>query len=366
MSDSEKSIKPSSAGQPGHAKHGKSGRNRPKSAPHNEASAEKNNSQTRKNTIVRDKPQKGHEIRSASGGRNRKGPKRVSQPSDSSDIKMYRNEYTAHFLQDDGSVSGDSFPLFENGNPDTDPGSCSVVAGRNAVRELLRSDRSVDKIFVRRGDREGSIVVLVAEAVNRHIPVVEADRSKLDQLSGGAVHQGIVALAAEKEYVSVDDILNIAKERGEAPLIAIADGIADPYNLGSLIRCAEGAGAHGLIIPKRRAVGLTSVVSKSSAGAIEHLAIAKVSSISAAVEDLKKKGIWTYAAEAGGTPYYETDFSGPAAIVFGSEGSGIQESVLRKCDFVVSIPMYGKVNSFNVSTAASVILCEAARRHRAK
>ena len=370
MSDSEKSIKPSSAGQSGHAKHGKGGRNRPKPAPHNEnaftAAEENRNYQTRKKTAAREKPQNSHENRSAAKGRNRRGPKKISPVSDSSDIKMYRNEYTAHFDQEDGIISGDSFPLFEEGIPEADQGSCSVVAGRNAVRELLRSNRSVDKIFVRRGDREGSIVVLVAEAVNRRIPVVEADRAKLDELSGGAVHQGIVALAAEKEYVSVDDILRIAKERGEAPLVAIADGIADPYNLGSLIRCAEGAGANGLIIPKRRAVGLTSVVSKSSAGAIEYLAIAKVSSISAAVEDLKKKGIWTYAAEAGGTPYYETDFSGPAAIVFGSEGSGIQESVLRKCDFVVSIPMYGKVNSFNVSTAASVILCEAARRHRAK
>ena len=234
------------------------------------------------------------------------------------------------------------------------------------MRELLKSNRAIDKLLVRRGDREGSIVVLVAEAVSRGIPVVEADKNKLDVLSGNAPHQGVIAMAAEKEYVSVDDILKIAKDRGETPLIAIADGIVDPYNLGALIRCAEGAGAHGLIIPKRRAVGLTPVVSKASAGAVEHLAIAKVSNISATVEDLKKKGIWTYAAEADGAPYYDTDFSGPAAIIFGSEGNGIQDNVKKKCDFIVSIPMYGKVNSLNVSTAASVLLCEAARRHRTK
>ena len=239
-----------------------------------------------------------------------------------------------------------------------------LVIGRNAVRELLKSDREIDKILVRRGDREGSIVVLVAMAVERGIPVVEVDKDKLDRMAGFAPHQGIVAMAAQKEYCTPEDILEIARERGEAPLIVIADGITDPYNLGALIRCAEGCGAHGLIIPKRRAVGLTPLVSKASAGAVEHLAIAKVSNIGATVRALKKEGVWVFAAEAGGKPYYETDFRGPCALVFGSEGNGVSDLVTKEADMITSIPMYGKVNSFNVSTAASVILAEAAKQHR--
>lgn len=239
-----------------------------------------------------------------------------------------------------------------------------LVIGRNAVRELLKSGRPIDKLLVQRGEREGSIVVLVSEAISRGIPVIETERAKLDSMAGFAPHQGVIAMASEKEYCDVEDILKIAEERGEAPFIVVADGITDPYNLGALIRCAEGAGAHGLIISKRRAVGLTPLVSKASAGAIEHLAIAKVSNISATIRSLKEKGIWTFAAEAGGKPYYETDFKGPCALVFGSEGNGVSELVVNTCDFLTSIPMYGNVNSFNVSTAAAVILCEAAKQNR--
>ncbi len=241
-----------------------------------------------------------------------------------------------------------------------------LVIGRNAVRELLKSDREIDKLLVQRGEREGSIVVLVAMAVEKGIPVVETDKAKLDAMSGFAPHQGVIAMASEKEYCSVEDILAIAEERGEAPLIVIADGITDPYNLGALIRCAEGAGAHGIIIPKRRSTGLTPLVSKSSAGAIEHMAVAKVSNIANTIHMLKEKGVWIFAAEAGGTPYYETNFKGACALVFGSEGNGVSQIVIDNCDVLTSIPMYGKVNSFNVSTAASVILCEAARQNRTK
>lgn len=241
-----------------------------------------------------------------------------------------------------------------------------VVIGRNAVRELLRSGRAIDKILVRRGELEGAVIPLVAEANSRGIPVIETDKNKLDAISGFAPHQGIIAMAAEKEYCTVEDILALAEERGEAPLIAIADGITDPYNLGALIRCAEGVGAHGLIIPKRRAVGLTPLVSKASAGAIEHLPIAKVSNIASTVTMLKKKGVWVYAAEAGGEPYYDVDFTGPAAIIFGSEGNGVSAINKQNSDVIVSIPMYGKVNSFNVSTAAAVLLAEASRQHRTK
>ena len=230
----------------------------------------------------------------------------------------------------------------------------------------MKSERSIDKILVRRGDREGSIVVLVAEAIKKGIPVIETDAVKLDSLSGGENHQGIVAMAAEKEYVSVDEILAIAAERGEKPLIVIADCIEDPYNLGALIRCAECAGAHGIIVPKRHAAGLTPAVTKASAGAIEHMAIAKVANIATTMEELKKKGLWIFTSEAGGAAYYETDFNVPAAIVFGSEGNGVGRLIKERSDFIVSIPMYGKVNSLNVSTAASVILCHAARMQREK
>ena len=241
-----------------------------------------------------------------------------------------------------------------------------LVIGRNAVRELLKSGRAVDKLLVSRGDREGSIVVLVAQAIERGIPVVEVDRAKLDGMAGMSQHQGVIAMAAEKEYCSVEDILEIARERGEAPLIVISDGITDPYNLGSLIRCAEGVGAHGLIIPKRRASGLTPLVSKSSAGAIEHLAVAKVANIAQTIEELKEQNIWVYAAEAGGQAYYDTDFRGGCAIVFGSEGEGVSQLVKQRSDVIVSSPMYGHVNSFNVSTAAAVILAEASKQHRQK
>lgn len=240
-----------------------------------------------------------------------------------------------------------------------------LVIGRNAVRELLKSGRAIDKILVQKGEREGSIVVLVAEAIERHIPIVESDKAKLDKLTNFSAHQGIVAMAAEKEYCSVEDILEIANERGEKPFIVIADGIADPHNLGAIIRCAEGMGAHGLIIPKRRAVGLTSTVSKASCGAIEHLAIAKVTNIASTVEELKEKGIWIFAAEAGGESYYDIDFNCPCAIVLGSEGDGVSKLVKDRADYIVSIPMYGKINSFNVSTAAAVILAEVSKQHRA-
>jgi len=281
--------------------------------------------------------------------------------------KRYSKKYNGNFdkRSNNKSYQGNQRSNRVEIKEDDEAISSGLVIGRNAVRELLKSGREIDKLLVQKGEREGSIVVIVAEAISRGIPIVETDKAKLDSLSDFGSHQGVIAMASEKEYCSVEDILDIAKERGEAPFIVIADGITDPYNLGSLIRCAEGAGAHGLIISKRRAVGLTPVVSKSSAGAIEHLAIAKVSNIAATVRLLKEKGVWVFAAEAGGKPYYETDFKGACAIVLGSEGDGVSEIVVSNCDALTSIPMYGKVNSLNVSTAASVILCEIARQNRA-
>ncbi len=285
------------------------------------------------------------------------------------DRKKYnKNEKNASSRRNDGYQSGKP-KNFDRRRPPrtaevTDEGvETGLIIGRNAVRELLKSERSIDKILVQKGERTGSIVVLVAEAIEKNIPVIESEKSKLDELAGFAPHQGIIAYAAEKEYCTVEDILQIAADRGEAPLLVICDGITDPYNLGAIIRSAECCGAHGVIIPKRRAVGLTPLVTKASAGAIEHMAIAKVTNIAATVESLKKAGVWTFAAEAGGTPLHQTDFTGPCAIIMGSEGDGVSQLVQKTCDAIVSIPMYGEVNSFNVSAAAAILLCEASRQH---
>lgn len=237
----------------------------------------------------------------------------------------------------------------------------NIVAGRNAVLELLSSGRDIDKIFIKDGEWEGSIKKIAAEAKSRGIPTVSAGRGKLDELSCGVNHQGVVALASSVSYVDVKDILFSAKEKGEAPFIVIADGINDPHNLGALIRVAEGAGCHGMIIPKRRSATLTAVVAKASAGAISHLPIARVSNISNAIEELKKAGVWIYAAEAGGKEYDETEIITPAAFILGSEGEGVSRLAKENSDFILSIPMRGKVNSLNVSSAGAVILFHARR-----
>lgn len=243
--------------------------------------------------------------------------------------------------------------------------SNNIIVGRNAVRELIRSGRDVDKILVASGQRTGSIGEIIALAKKNGIVVTETSKAKLDSLADGLPHQGICAYASVASYADVQDILDLAQQRGEKPLIVIADEINDPHNLGAIIRCAEGAGAHGVIIPKRRSVGLTGVVAKSSAGAIEHMPIAKVTNIARTIDELKEKGVWVFAADTGGEAYYDTDLNCAAAIVMGSEGYGISRLVKEKCDAVLTIPMYGKVNSFNVSTACAVLLCEAAKQRRA-
>ena len=240
--------------------------------------------------------------------------------------------------------------------------SDSIVIGRNPIRELLHSGRAIDKIFVQRGEREGSVIPLIAEAKKLGIVVVEVEKQKLDSLSGGAAHQGIVAFAAEKEYCEISDILDLARERGERPFVIIADEINDPHNLGAIIRSADCLGAHGIVIPKRRSVGLTSTVAKASAGALENMLIAKTVNLSSAIDELKEAGLWIYAADMDGQPYYEHKFDSPTAIVLGSEGNGISRLVKEKCDFVISIPQYGKVNSLNVSNAAAIIMSEVARQ----
>lgn len=242
----------------------------------------------------------------------------------------------------------------------------NTVFGRNSVRELLECGRDIEKIYVQSGEREGSIGHLIGMARERKINVVEADRQKLDALSANGRHQGIVAIAAERNYSSIDEILEFAKERGESPLVVVCDGIEDPHNLGAIIRSAECLGAHGVIIPKRRAVGLTSTVGKASAGALEHMRVARVTNLAAAIDELKERGLWIYAADMGDEPYFGTDLTGAVAIVMGNEGFGVSRLIKEKCDFTLSIPLKGNVNSMNVSCAAAVLLAECERQRMMK
>lgn len=238
----------------------------------------------------------------------------------------------------------------------------NVVIGRNAVKELLHSGRDIEKLYITSSDKEGSINQLIGIAAERGIRITECDRAKLDSMAAGGRHQGIIAVAAERNYSSIDEILSYAEELGEAPFVVICDGVEDPHNLGAIIRSAECVGAHGVIIPKRRAVGLTTTVAKSSAGALEHMRVAKVTNLASAIDELKEKGLWIYAADMDGNTYYKTDMKGAVGIVLGSEGFGISRIVKEKCDFVVSIPLYGQVNSMNVSCAAAVLFAEIAKQ----
>lgn len=242
-----------------------------------------------------------------------------------------------------------------------------VIYGRNAVLEALKGGKVLDKLFVQSGEREGSITLIIAQAKEAGIPVLYVQKEKLESLARGGVHQGVAAMVAGVTYRTVDELLAAAAEKGESPFLVIADGVEDPHNLGAIIRSAEGAGAHGLIIAKRHSSPVTPTVMKASAGAAAHLPIAKVTNLAVAIDALKEAGVWIYGAEAGGASLYESDLRGSAAFVVGSEGKGISRLIKEKCDFILSIPMYGQVNSFNVSCAAAVVLCyAAAQRHKSE
>ena len=237
------------------------------------------------------------------------------------------------------------------------------IEGRNALTEALRSGRTIDKVFIAAGETDRGLQRLAAEAKEAGAVVVPVDRRKLDMMSQSHSHQGVIALVAAREYVSVDDILAEAQQRGENPLIVICDELSDPHNLGAILRSAECAGAHGVIIPKRRSVGLTAVVAKASAGAVEYVKVARVTNITAAIEELKKKGVWIFGTAAeGSVPMYEADLKGPAAIVIGSEGEGMSRLVRESCDVTVHIPMKGRISSLNASASASILLYEAVRQ----
>lgn len=237
------------------------------------------------------------------------------------------------------------------------------LEGRNALQEALRSGRTVDKVFIAAGEIDRGLQRLAAEAREAGAVVVPVDRRKLDAISFTHAHQGVIALAAAHVYYSIDDILEEAASRGEAPLIVICDELSDPHNLGAILRSAECAGAHGVIIPKRRSVGLTATVAKASAGAVEYMKVARVTNISAAIAGLKQKGVWVFGTAAEGSiPMYQADLSGPAAIVIGSEGDGMSQLVRKNCDVMVNIPMKGRISSLNASAAASILLYEALRQ----
>ena len=239
----------------------------------------------------------------------------------------------------------------------------NMLEGRNAVTEALSAGRTIDKLFVADGDTDRALGRICAMAKQAGAVVVPTDRRKLDYMSATGAHQGVIAMVAAHDYASIDDILKKAQDAGEPPLIVICDELSDPHNLGAIIRTAECAGAHGIIIPKRRSVGLTAVVGKASAGALEYMPVARVSNITAAIDTLKKAGVWVYGTAAeGDTTLYKADLKSAAAIVIGNEGEGMSRLVSERCDFKVSIPMKGSISSLNASAAAAIMLYEAVRQ----
>ena len=238
----------------------------------------------------------------------------------------------------------------------------NLIIGRNAVSEALRSGRNIDTLLVVRGERNGSVGRIIAECKEKGIVIKEVDKKKLDFMCGQGNHQGVAAYAAVHEYSSVEDIFALAEERGEAPFIILCDELEDPHNLGAIIRTAETAGAHGVIIPKRRNASLTWAVGKASAGAVEYVPVARVGNLATTIDDLKKRGLWVYTADMDGQNWCETDFSGPVSLVVGSEGNGVSRLIREKSDFVVSLPMKGKITSLNASVAAGILMYEVSRQ----
>lgn len=239
----------------------------------------------------------------------------------------------------------------------------NLLEGRNALTEALASGRTIDKVFVAEGDTDRALARLAAMAKQAGAVVVPTDRRKLDQMSATGAHQGVIAVVAAHSYATIDDIFEKAAESGEPPLIVICDELSDPHNLGAIMRTAECAGAHGVIIPKRRSVGLTAVVGKASAGAIEYMPVARVANITAAIQELKSRGVWVYGTAADAdAQLYKTDLTGPSAIVIGNEGDGMSRLVAENCDLKLSIPMKGRISSLNASAAAAILLYEARRQ----
>ena len=251
----------------------------------------------------------------------------------------------------------------DTARPDLTPEADGIIEGRNAVIEALRLGTPIDKIYLMKGDTDKTLGHIASRARAAGIVVVDADKRKLDAMSRTHSHQGVIALGAVREYVTVETILEAAAAKGEKPLVVVCDEISDPHNLGAILRTAECAGAHGVIIPKRRSAGLTAIVAKTSAGAVSYMPVARVANVAATLNDLKKQGLWVFGTAADGTTsLYDADLKGGAAIVIGSEGDGMTRLVAETCDFLVSIPMKGRISSLNASAAAAILLYEAVRQ----
>jgi len=254
-----------------------------------------------------------------------------------------------------------------NNNAENNDTFSDQIEGRNSVLELLETGKDINKIFIERGEKHGSINKIIGIARDRKIVTVEVDRSKLNQMAQTENHQGVIAIVPPYDYCEVEDILNEAKQRGEAPFIMILDGIEDPHNLGAIIRTAETAGVHGIIIPKRRSASVNSTVNKTSAGAVEHMKIARVTNISDTIDELKQAGLWICGTDISAEKYYyNQDLTGPLGIVIGNEGKGISEKVKKNCDFNVKIPMKGKVTSLNAAVSTGIIVYEAVKQRIVK
>lgn len=250
----------------------------------------------------------------------------------------------------------------KNNSPDQNDRGQDIIAGRNAITEALRAERPIDSLLIARGSQTGKIGAIIAACRDNGIPIKEVAPEKLDHLCKGTPHQGVAAIAAAHSFSTLDDIFASAEKKGEPPFIIIADNLQDPHNLGAIIRTAEGAGAHGIIIPKRRSVSLTYAVGKASAGAIEYMPVARVSNLAGTVEELKKRGMWVFGADIEGKPWCQADLSGPIALVIGGEDAGIGKLLKEKCDFLVSLPMQGKINSLNASVACGILMYEVTRQ----
>ena len=292
----------------------------------------------------------------------RENPRRREREFNKLQEKQNRSERKREYLENKknrNNVAADNRIKRNNVEFGTEEIREDLVLGRNAVIEALKSNTTIEYISVAKGDLEGSIKVVLGLAKEKNVIVKEVDRRNLDQMCGGASHQGVIAKVTPFKYSEVTDIINRAKRKGEDPFIVILDEIEDPHNLGSIIRTAELCVVHGIIIPKRRNVGVTPTVYKCSAGAIEHMRIAKVTNINATIDQLKEEGIWIYGADIDGKDFsYNTNFSGPCALVIGSEGRGISKLTLKKCDVLVKIPMIGKINSLNASVAGGIMMYE--------
>jgi len=251
-------------------------------------------------------------------------------------------------------VQKDKFPGEKNDD---------YIYGRNAVIEAIRSGRPIDKVLVTRGEHTGSIKTIISLCRECGIPVKEIDKRRMESLVG-ASHQGVAAVTAQREYVTLDYLFEVSNQKGEPPCFCVCDKIEDPHNLGAIIRTADAAGAHGVIIPKRHSAGLTSTVFKASAGAAEYVPVARVTNIAETLRELKKRGVWVYGLDMDGEPWCTVDLRGASAFVVGSEGQGIGRLVREECDFILSLPMLGKVSSLNASVAGGIVLYEVVRQRK--